>query len=279
MEIRQKEQGLELNYNGDLAVIQANELVRSKQDDLSLLEAKLVRLAVSQVLKNDQELQTYTCPIVDLAKFLNISKDNIYRDVQELAKTLMKKSIFIKDPDQPTKKGKPNYKIFHWIDFVEYKDGQITFKISDSLKPYLIGLEKLFTRYPLSAVIELPTSYSIRLYELIASYENIKWRHLPSVPYTHDIRVAPDEFYFTVDWLRDYFNCQDKYKNASDFTKRVINSSVEAINENTYMKVDYRIVKAGRSISHIVFKLRERPALETTDELLQRLEKRYNSDV
>ena len=41
---------LAIKYNREYLVVQANELVRSKQDDLTLLEAKLVRLAISQVL-------------------------------------------------------------------------------------------------------------------------------------------------------------------------------------------------------------------------------------
>ena len=44
-----KENAIAIKYNKDFYVIQANELVRSKQDDLSLLEAKLIRLAITQV--------------------------------------------------------------------------------------------------------------------------------------------------------------------------------------------------------------------------------------
>jgi plasmid replication initiation protein len=194
--------------------------------------------------------------VVDLAKFLGISKDNIYRDIQDLSKTLMKKSIFIKDKTQPKKKGKDNYKIFHWIDYVEYTDGIITFKLSDSLKPYLIGLEQLFTLYGYEAIIDLPTNYSIRLYELMASYQNMTVRFMPDTNYT-DIPIEKNEFIFTIDWLRDYFNCNDKYPNTSDFIKRVVDSAVKAIVKNTLMRVSYRTVKKGRSITHIIFKLND----------------------
>ena len=107
----ENENALAIKYNREYLVVQANELVRSKQDDLSLLEAKLVRLAISQVLENDTDFRTYSCNVVDLAKFLGISKDNIYRDIQDLSVNIMKKSIFIKEKE-PSKKGKQNYKIF-----------------------------------------------------------------------------------------------------------------------------------------------------------------------
>ena len=250
------ENAIAIKYNKDFLVIQANELVRSKQDDLTLLEAKLIRLAITQIVREDNQFNTYSCNVVDLANFLGISSKNIYRDSQELSKSLMKKSIFIKDKSKPKNKGRENYKIFHWVDYVEYIDGVITFKLSDSLKPYLLGLEQLFTMYGYDAILNLPTNYSIRLYELIASYQNMSVRVMPDTNYTV-IPIEKNEFIFTISYLREYFNCVDKYPNAGDFIINVIDKAVKAIQKNTLMKVSYRKVKKGRSIEYIVFKLND----------------------
>ena len=239
---------ISIYYNKELAIVQANELVRSRQDDLTLLEAKIVRLAISQVLKNDEDLKTYTCNVVELAKFLQISQDNIYRDIQDLSKSIMKKSIFIRDREN--KKG--GYKIFHWIDYIEYKDGIITFKLSESLKPYLLGLQELFTLYEYDIVISLPTNNAIRLYELLSSYQNIQLKKVIDHSFT-GVNLAKNEFLFTIEWIRDYFNCSNKYPNTGDFIKRIIAPSIEAIEKHTLMRVDYRTIKQGRSIKAIVF--------------------------
>lgn len=239
-----------VRYNEESLVVQANELVRSKQDDLTLLEAKLVRLAVSQVLKADTDFRTYSCHVSDLAGFLGISRDNIYRDVRDLAVSIMKKSIFIKD-NQPTKRGKQNYKIFHWVDYVEYKDGVITFRLSESLKPYLLGLEEIFTMYSYGALIDLPTTYSIRLYELLVSWVNAIW--VEDKPNYTNVPIESNEIIFSIDYLREYFNCLNKYPNAGDFVVNVIDVSVKAINEKTFMDVSFRKVKQGRKIGYIVF--------------------------
>lgn len=235
-------------YNKDLAIVQANELVRSRQDDLSLLEAKIIRLAISQVLKDDEDLKTYTCNVVDLANFLQISQDNIYRDIQELSKSIMKKSIFIRDKD--SKKG--GYKIFHWIDYIEYKEGVITFRLSESLKPYLLGLQELFTLYEYDIVISLPTNNAIRLYELLASYQNIQFKRVIDHSFSN-LKLEKNEFLFTIEWLRDYFNCNDKYPNTGDFIKRIIAPSVEAIEKHTLMRMEYRTVSEKRKIKAIIF--------------------------
>lgn len=248
------ENALTPKYNKEFFVIQANELVRSKQDDLTLMEAKLIRLAISQVLENDTDFRTYTCNAADLAKFLGISKQCAYRDIQNIAVDLMHKTILIKDQTKQT--DDPDYKIFHWVDYAEYKNGTITFKLSKSLKPYLLGLEELFTSYSYEALIDLPTNYSIRLYELLSSWINLTIRNTFKSNYT-DIPLEKNEFIFTLEYLREYFNCKNKYTLTADFIDRVIDRSVKAIQTRTVMRVSYRKVKKGRGIKYIVFKLND----------------------
>lgn len=293
-QIHMNETAVALRYNKDYPVIQANELVRSKQDELNLLEAKLVRLAITQVLKEDTDLKTYSCDVIDLAEFLGLSKQNVYRDVQSLTRTLMKKSIFIKDTSPNQTKGRENYRMFHWIDSVEYRDGTLTFKLSDSLKPYLIGLDHLFTTYGYDAILELPTNYSIRLYELIASYQNMAFREeYDNNNNFTDIETRKDEFIFTVEWLRDYFNCQDKYPNTGDFIRRVIDCSAAAIKARTNMNLTYRTVRNKRTITHVVFSINNSCVLYPDDpdyeekkkfhDIAERISERvkniYNSDT
>ena len=246
-----KENALPIKYNKNYYVIQANELVRSKQDELSLLEAKLVRLAIAQVLKDDDDLKTYTCNVSLLADFLGISSQNIYRDVQELSLKLMKKSIFIRKKE--SKQGKQNYKILHWVDYVEYKDGIITFKLSEHLKPYLVGLNELFCRYSYEEIIKLPTNHSIRLYELLYSYANMSFIEGYTGATFEGIKLEKDEICFTIDYLRDYFNCKEKYPNTGDFIKRVIGAGIQDINEKTVYPCSYRTVRKHNKITHIIF--------------------------
>ena len=248
-----KENALPIKYNKNYYVIQANELVRSRQDELTLLEAKLIRLAIAQVLKDDTDLKTFTCNAARLAEFLGITRQAIYNDIQELSINLIKKSIFIKNKE--SKQGKQNYKIFHWVDYIEYKDGDITFKLSEHLKPYLIGLNELFTRYGYEEILSLPTTYSIRLYELLYSYANLSFQEGSHTYTFENERLEKDEVLFTVEYLREYFNCKDKYPNTGDFVKRVIKAGIDDINENTVFPCSFRLVKEKKKITKVVFKL------------------------
>ena len=249
----QAENALPIKYNPEYNVIQANELVRSRQDELTLLEAKLIRLAIAQVIKQDTDLKTYTCNVSRLAEFLGISRQNIYKEVQEMSLNLMNKNIFIRNREQ--KQGKQNYKIFHWIDYIEYKDGDITFKLSEHLKPYLVGLNELFTSYSYEEILRLPTNYAIRLYELLYSYANLSLQKDHHAMIFNGEQIAEDEVLFTIEQLREYFNCNDKYPNTGDFIKRVIKAAVEDINQNTVYPCSYRLIKEHNKIVKVVFKL------------------------
>jgi len=249
-----------IKYNKSYYVVQANELVRSRQDELSLLEAKLVRLAIAQVLKDDTDLKTYVCNVSSLAKFLGISAQDIYRDANgkktkdrktkdSLTDSLMRKLIKIKTEDGSI--------TIHWVDSTKcsYKNGVITFKLNEELKPYLIGLNELFTRYGYEEILKLSTNYAIRLYELLYSYANMPFREGPTDFTIGAEHLEKGEIGFTVEYLREYFNCSDKYPNASDFVKRVIAPGIADINEKTLFPCTYRAIKEGKKITFIVFKV------------------------
>ena len=153
------ENGIAIRYSKDFNIVQANELLRSKQSDLTLMESKLIRLAVSQIMKGDKDLRTYKVNVSQLAEFLEVPKTNVYRSMQDINISLMQRVIFIRDKEVPDKKGKPNYKILHWLSSVEYKDGTLTYRLSDELKPYLIGLSEMFTLYSydtLQCIVRFP---------------------------------------------------------------------------------------------------------------------------
>lgn len=239
-------------YDEYLTVVEANELVRSKQDSLTLLETKLIRLCISQVLKNDTDFRTYQCQLSDLAKYLNMQSSNVCAEIEECVVSIMKKVILIKDK-KPNKKGKYNFMAFHWVDTAKYEDGLLTIKLSNELKPYLLGLDKLFTMYDYDSILELPTSNSIRLYELLTSYASIKYSNNTHL-INSEIPVEENEVALSIAYLRQYLNCEDKYPNTGNFIIRIIEPCVDAINTNTLLRVSYRKAHKGKAITHIVFK-------------------------
>jgi plasmid replication initiation protein len=249
-----------IQYNKELLIVQANKILRAKQDDLTLLEAKLIKLVVSQIAMSDNDLMTYHCYVMDLANFLEIPQDNIYRDMDSLSSSILTKRIYLIDENRPQKRnGQPNYLKFQWVSAFRYDNGLITIRLNDELKPWLLGLHAAFTEYGVECILKLPTSNSIRLLELLKSYEytiNVySPRYRPSNLFPH-IPRDNNELIFSLDYLKNYFNCADKYPATKDFIKRIIDASVRAINLNQEnIRVSYRVAKEGRKIGYILFKI------------------------
>lgn len=228
-----------ISYDPNHQIVIANDLIRSKQDDLNLLEAKLVRLMIMQVVKEDKGFKTFSCKITSLAKFLGITQDNIYKAVDELTDNLMSKRIKI-IPEEERNKRKPSYKKFHWVETADYdrNDGTIKLRLSDDLKPYLIGLYEKFTQYQYTEILTLSSVYAIRFYELLSSFNQLIFSK----------KIKEESFALSIGYLRSYFNCENKYPNNGDFLKRVIDSAIKEINSKTNFLVSYHRVKDGRRI-------------------------------
>lgn len=256
------EEVIQPQYNKELLLYQANELVRSKQDTLTLLEAKLVRLAIAQVLKEDTDFRTYEIDIISLAKLLKMDKQNVYHEMDILTDDLMRKIIRIKD-----KEDRKNYLKIHWVDTVKYKNGIITFKLSAELKPYLLGLQELFSLYSYEDVIELSTEKSIRLYELLVSYQNMRFRNIQNNSY-NGIELERNEVIFTIDYLKEFFNCEKRYKKNNDFIRYVIDNNVNRINKDTILRVSYRTIQDetnSKKIKYIVFQFHSMGEIDTDE--------------
>lgn len=249
-------ESLPLQLREDYTVFQANRLVRAPKDDLSLMEAKFIRLVIAQVVKQDTDFQTYTCRAVDLANFFGIDEDDVYREFNKIGDSLLHKAIYME-----TESGTNH---FSWITKTgcSYKDGMITITLNPELKPYLIGLDKLFTAYGYSVIMMFRTNRAITLYELLCSYQNMSLRKYPLSEniqpidyYPSFINLDKDEYIFTMKWLRKYFMCEQKYRMTKDFLRYVIAEPLEVINKHTSMNASYRTVRSGRKIEYIIFKV------------------------
>lgn len=250
MALQDKE--LAIKYKDEYLVVQSNDLVRAKQDETSLIEMKLIRLAISQITENQEEFNYYSIHVVDLAKFLGIRRENIYREVENISRRLMEKTITIYS-GKKDKEGRTPYKIYHWVEKVEYKDGIITYKFNNEVREFLIGVREYFTSYEYRNVRKLKTVNSIRLFEILSSWQNEPYNKLKDT-YYFNVPIEKNEVIFPVSYLRQIFNCETKYPNTNDFIRFIIDKSVKAINENTLMKVSYRTVKKDIQIVYVVFK-------------------------
>lgn len=224
-------------YNKKHYVVLANDIIKGKQE-MTLQQARIIRLLVTQVVKEDKDLKTYTCRIQELADFLKIPSQNLYRDVRQLCDDLigLKIRVGTGNPKEP-------WKIFSWVQLAQYdSNGNITLMLSNQVAPFVLELNEKFTQYPQENILEMQSYYAIRLYELLKCEDGLK-------PYQ-------DIFEFSIAELREYFCCENKLKQFGQFREKVIQTAIKEINDKTDLRVSVKFEKErSRSFNKAIFEV------------------------
>lgn len=220
-------------------VCQANALVGGKQA-LKLNSAKLIRAAIMQVVRDDEELKPYIITISELAELLNVPKSNIYRDIDDITDDILNNPVYIREEAGK----KVRWIKIPWVTRCEYNsDIGVALKLNDELKPFLLNLKEHYTQYTLDSILVMKSVYAIRLYELLQS--KIMTRILPR---------AGTDIELSVETLKECCGCESKaYNTFSNFRNRVIDIAVKEINEKTLFTLSYDYVKKGKSVIGLIF--------------------------
>lgn len=227
---------LDLNTNGKNYVVQSNELVNGKQN-LTLNAAKILRTVIMQIKPEDSEFKSYCITIPELSKLLNVSKNNLYRDIDKITDDITTNPLKIKDQknDQFVK--------FPWVNVCAYdKSVGLVVQINPLLKPFLLNLQSKYTQYQLEDILAMKSVYAIRIYELI-----MKENYSKMIP-KNGISVV-----LTIDEIRQACDCEDKYTQISHFKEKVLDIAVREIERTTTYTVNYECIKKGRTIHAVKF--------------------------
>lgn len=227
----------ELKLNGDYQVVTANDLIKGKQK-MTLREAQLLFIAMSQVVKQDKDFKTYITTVPELAEFLGVSSSNLYRDIENICESLMKRVVKIKQ-DQ-------NWKMFHWINTAEYNSGILTIRLSDDIQPFLLELVGNYTQTLLSTLLTFKSWYTARLYQLIVCERT-------------EHREEKEKWVLSIDEIREFFDLsENEYVLAKDLIKNTIQRAVNELNQNDTVYIPsfeklYKKHGRGRSLIGVSF--------------------------
>ncbi|WP_029324686.1 replication initiation protein [Butyrivibrio sp. AE3004] len=228
----------EVTFDTNNYVVMANSMILHSASKLNLNELKLLRFIIMQTKKGDKELYQFEVDIKEMAKALEMSVKTLYRELDTMSTHLMQEVIFIGD------KVNDKWKKFHWVDVCEYEKGKITIKISDELKPFLVGLRGNFTRYRLSEILSLNSVYAIRIYEILNGYMNEN--NLPHADVAIEVSISIEE-------IRKVTDTTDKFERYSNFKAKVIDTALKEINQKSNYHISATPYKDGRTIAGFDF--------------------------
>jgi plasmid replication initiation protein len=224
-------------------VVSSNDLVHAKYD-LTLWQKRVFIYALSQLNKDDKNFHPIKMEINDIIRFYR-SHDGakVYNAIIGAPKSL-DKTIEI---PYMTEQGGLRYGFVkllqkYTIPSDDRADNQyIEIRFNDDLKPHLLELKEKFLRYDIDNIIELQSTYSFRMFEILKSHE-----------YQKSIELD-------VDYLREILEVVDIYKAYKDFKKRIIDKAQEDLNKYCDISFTYEEKKGvkGKKIESLVFHIRK----------------------
>lgn len=208
---------------------------------LSQPEMKILNAIFSVIKDNAEELGYIELSTKTLCENLNIN----LRELKEFTYNIVQNGVTFRSVDE---NGVYEDVQTTWLSSAVYYPtrGRVRFRISEELKPYIIGISKRKEPYTEFETRELisTTYYTSRIYELACQYLKCGKRPKMAIDELRSMLGIPD----------------DKYKLFSHFKDRVLDTAVQAIRNSKELRyeVDYELFKTGRAYTDIVLTVRKK---------------------
>ena len=220
-------------------VVKSNRLNTAIQN-LSLSEVRIIQLAIVDARETGEGISTDKPLLISAARYaeaFNVTLQTAYEAIVDAEKNLFERRFsFLDEYDEPVKS--------RWIQRSKHVKGMASISIIFTYDVVneivrIDGFEKFFTSYMLEQTANMKSTYSVRLYELL-----IQWKSTKNTPI------------FELKRFREQLGISDEeYTRMDNFKKRILDSSIEEINEKSDIKVSYEQVKKGRTITGFKFKV------------------------
>ena len=224
-------------------VYRSNDMVQRSRYHLTRQENCILQFMMSKIRPDDKYDTIYEAPIDELMYMLRYKTDSITK-LRRTIQSMSDKSFWVlsKDP-------KEDDILIRWLNIARVNRGDKVLKFSfhPEVAPYLFDLidknKGKFDGYKLSYMLSLSTYYAQRLYDTLISYSNNNsyFFELGTGDKEHDLFIilCSDPTHNGVipkTWLSDFGN----------FKQKILDPSINEINEYTDLKVSYDLKKQDR---------------------------------
>lgn len=214
--------------------------------------------AISHLSLNERRLILFLSPIVRKEVFLNkttkrftvqarefadaygLKTNNVYKTLADTADTILEKAFRFWNFKDNNPFGEKTYQTgLSWVTKCEYlkNQGEIVVDLHEDVIEMLTIFDEAtgnyWTKYQKEWVINLGT-YGIIMLEMVLSSLGSKG-------------------YYTVEHLREKFDCVDNYLVFGDFRRYIIDKAIKEIQKHTPIKITYEQHKIGRNVQGLTF--------------------------
>lgn len=224
-------------------ITKSNKLVLA-QFKMTPYEQKIILLCISKIkadLKKTGDVPntclTFKLTSKEIINFLHIETKSIYSELSKIADRLENHKINIF--------GKDEFEKIRPFPYCKYKSGIFTIRFDQSMEEHLLELKDKFTMYDINNIIDLKSTYSIRIYEILKSYEwlNEAAFELDELKKIIGVKSFDEE---NQSWI-------DLYPRYPNFKQRVLLVAQKELEEKTDICFNFIELKTGRKITQIKF--------------------------
>lgn len=245
---------------GEEWIVLQNRLLNAISN-LELNERRLIMflspLVRKEVDKNPYQ-STFIVRVKDFQDEYGIKSKAYYQELENICNSLQHKTYNFWN-FSANKKYKSKVKVT-WITKGDYKDnqGEVHIDLHHDVIEMLTVFDKTnpFTKYQRQMIVKLGC-YGIILFELISSCLHQKNKTKA----------------YTVEYLREKFNCIDTYPVISEFKRNVLDKAIKDIEKHTPLRITYTQVKKGRVVTEIVF------AFENLDDIDKKVKNKKSEQI
>jgi len=247
----------EVLLDNNYLVKKSNYFIMNSSYDLSLEEQKIILTLASMVNPEDEEFKSYKFKISDFLVLLGIKDQSKYTEVPKITKELMKKVFEIQEGNTLIQTA--------WLSGAKYEKGtgMVELTFSSYLKPYMLKLNELFTRYRLVNILNMKSKYSIRIYELLKSNEFKEQKFL-------EIEIQE---------LRKLLKADNIYPRYYDFKNKILKVTQKELAKVSDIAFDFEEIRYSREVKSIKFFIRaNKPQNNNHKEVLTNIESKNTSE-
>lgn len=249
----------------EYTVAKSNQIVQKSRYDFTVQEQRAVAYICSKIRPTDKPEEPYQIDyqfsIQEYARVCGIQENGrVYEEIKKLLRGLRQKDMWLTLEDG-------SETLVGWLDRVttNKRNGTATIRIDDRLAPYLFDLKNKFLSYGLKNILNMKSQYSIRLYELIKSYYDMrvgqtdhrdKYAKVDSPkPMTWSVELDDLKRKLMVDSIKSY-------SDFSLFRSKVLEIAIREINDLTDIVVSFKPITKGRKVVKLDITIQAKTPME-----------------
>ena len=239
-----------MNKGSKDLIVKDNNLITAKYH-LTLTQIKFISFMSSRINKNDEDFLTYSFKINDILNVLGMQRVH-YKQLRVSLRELMTKYIILENNEYFVKETT----FLSYFD-IDKKNDLIKMRFDKSLKPFLLQLNRKFTKLSLSKILTFNSQYTIRMYEILESKINIydKYKNRNLLKFEYDIDEFKKIMVGNYDYKTEQIKIPKSYNLYNNFKRKVIDTAYQELKNKGDYYFEYEAIKTGRTYTSLSFQI------------------------